>query len=522
MPCHLASPGAVALAQPLGDGLVPARAATGSLQTTQALRHGDRRDEPFGPWRATSLKSMLRFTYVLLPLALAACSGAPSSTPGGGDDPGSGTGAPPRSGDGGGEFPPVDAALEAATDGGAGGSIDGGGPAADAGDSGAGGPVAAGASRGTIAFHFLLGVSGSGSPGDSLTLDGDGYTDLIASNYVAGVMYGHLVAKYSPGMQLYPDYLYGSIFAQLLQENLATQLYVSSSGLIDSSPDQQAVMGAGQGGPYQINNYAADMVHGGYAPQGNALINYVAVQKNIGYAFADAATQYTKPTPPSFNDKYYGPMLTAYFHFNDYVALQRIGSVGGYTPQWEPAYDQALARFATLPGNFLEVLLNVAYNQGYYGPLVTSYSRKGATATAATIASVNDYGSVWGVSDTYQQYPYQVRAYLDELYDNPAPKTGAVPDNHVVFRVAGLGTIFEAVFQKLAYVDASAGYVFISQAQASAAFAAAVAKTGVAGDTLDLSNAGQRAQIFTLLGAAIATLETSVGTDFTATTLTAL
>jgi hypothetical protein len=336
------------------------------------------------------------------------------------------------------------------------------------------------------------------------------------------VMYGHLIEKHSPGMRFDKDYLYGSILGQLLQENLATELYASSSDLIDPSATQQAVMGAGQGGPYQINNYAADMVHGSYAPQGNALINYVAVQKNIGYAFAAAATQYTQPTPPSFNDKYYGPMLTAYFHYNDYVALHEIGPVGGYTPQWEPAYDEALSDFEELPGNFLEVLLNVAYNQGYYGSLVTSYSQQGATATAATVASVNSYASVWGVNDSYQQYPYQVRAYLDELYDNPAPMTSTAPDNHVVFRVAGLGTIFEDVFQKLAYVDASAGYGFISQAQASTAFATALAKTGVTSETLDVSNAGDRAQIFTLLETAIATLETDLGTDFTATTLTAL
>src|ERR1035438_6289637 len=100
-----------------------------------------------------------------------------------------------------------------------------------------------------------------------------------------------------------------------------------------------------------------------------SLINYVALQKNIGYAFASAATQYADVTPASFNDERYGPMLTAYFHFNDYVALHEIGAVGGYVPAWEPAYDDALATFRTLPGNFLDVLLNAAYNQGYYGPM---------------------------------------------------------------------------------------------------------------------------------------------------------
>src|SRR5437016_787391 len=128
---------------------------------------------------------------------------------------------------------------------------------------------------GTVHFHLLLGV---GNAQDSLTLDGDNFTDLIMSNMIAGVMYGHLVQEYAPipGIQFNKDYFYGSIMAQLLQENIATQDYQSSSNLIDPSPDQQAVMGTGQGGPYQINNYAVDLVGGGTAPAGHSLINYIA------------------------------------------------------------------------------------------------------------------------------------------------------------------------------------------------------------------------------------------------------
>ena len=280
-------------------------------------------------------------------------------------------------------------------------------------------------------------------------------------------------------------------------------------------------MDEGQGGPYQINNYAVDLVYGSYVPQGNALINYVAVQKNIGYSFASAATQYTQATPPSFNDKYYGPMLTAYFHFNDYVALHKVGIVGGFTPPWEPAYDDALINFEKLPDNFLEILLNVAYNQGYYGPLVTSYSKEGATATPATVVAVDSYSSVWGVNDTYQQYPYQVRYYLDQLYDNPAPVTGVVPDNHVVFQVSSLRGIFASCFETLAYVTAASAYVYITEAQATAAFDAASAGQSI-GATLDVSNAAERAQLFALLTKAVETLESTLGTDFTATTLTGL
>src|SRR5437868_4956484 len=153
-------------------------------------------------------------------------------------------------------------------------------------------------------------------------------------------MYGHLIQRYTPGQQFQKDYLYGSVLGQLLQENLATQYYTAGSDLIDPDPNQQAVMGTGQGGPYQINNYAVDMVGGSYAPAGHSLINFVALQPNIGYTMANAATQYQRPTPPSFNNKYYGPMLAAYFHFNDYVALNQIGKgAGGWTTPWEPQYD---------------------------------------------------------------------------------------------------------------------------------------------------------------------------------------
>jgi hypothetical protein len=457
-------------------------------------------------------------------LPLAACS---SASPSGGSSGWAGDQSPP-SGDGGGSSHDGGGAGPATSqDGGPGASSEGGeaGTTADSGPVAEdGGPVAAGMSSGTIGFHLLLGVSGSDTPGDSLSLAGDGYTDLIASNFVAGVMVGHLIEKRTPGIQFDADYLYGSIFGQLLQENLDTELYASTSSLIDSSSLQQAVMGTGQGGPYQINNYAADMVYGTYRPQGYSLINYVAVQKNIGFAFASAATQYEQATPASFNDKFYGPMLTAYFHYNDYVALHEIGPEGGYTPQWEPAYDDALADFEKLPQSFLDVLLNVAYNQGYYGPLVTSYSQLGASATAATVTTVDSYSMAWGVNDTYQQYPFQVRYYLDQLYDNPAPMTGTVPDNHVVFRVGGLGSVFASVFQTLAYVDASSSqYGYITAAQANAAFDAALTATGTSSaGTLDLSNAAQRAQIFALLEQAIATLETNLGTDFTATTLVGL
>lgn len=383
-------------------------------------------------------------------------------------------------------------------------------------------------SSGTVSFHLLLGVSGYAAPQDSLVLTGDNYTDLVMSNLLAGVMYGHLIQRYTPGQQFQKDYLYGSVLGQLLQENLATQYYSAGSDLIDPNPNQQAVMGAGQGGPYQINNYAVDMVGGTYAPAGHSLINFVALQPNIGYTMANASSQYQRPTPASFNDKYYGPMLAAYFHFNDYVALNQIGKgAGGWTTPWQPQYDAAIANFTHLPANFLEMLLNAAYNQGYYGGLVAHYSTLGATATASTVSSVNAWSNVWGDSNTYDQYPYQVRYYLNQFYDLPVPSTSATtlvtPANHLAFPMATLKTVFTNTMQKMAYAPSATTYRLFTAAQAQAAFGAALSANGVAATaTLDLANAADRARIFAVLEAAIGQIESITGSHFDATTLSQL
>ena len=344
------------------------------------------------------------------------------------------------------------------------------------------------------------------------------------SNIIAGVMYGHIVKEGYPGIQFNKDYLIGSIFAQLLQENIATFYYQASDDRIDPSPNQPAVMGAGQGGPYQINNYAVDLVAGSYAPQGHSLINYVAIQKNIGFAMANAASQYAKPTPPSFNNKYYGPMLAAFFHYNDMVALSVTGKgANGWPTPWEPAYDEALKDFVNLPNSFLDVILNVAYNQGYYGILVPYYSRLGATTTASTIAAVNSYGVVWGNRDFYVQYPYQVHYYLDQLYDNPLPTTSPLavitPNNHVAFSMSALQGVFSNVAQTLDYSNGTAPAQFFTAAQALAAFSSALVKNQVsASATLDLSNASARAMIFAVIDSALSNLETATGAKFNSTT----
>jgi hypothetical protein len=221
-------------------------------------------------------------------------------------------------------------------------------------------------------------------------------------------------------------------------------------------------------------------------------------------------------------------MLPAFFHYNDMVALNVTGKGQyGWTTPWEPEYDEALANFVTLPNSFLDVILNAAYNQGYYGTLVPQYSTEGATATESTVASVNSYSSVWGNSNTYAQYPYQVHYYLDQMYDNPVPTTSpstvVTPTNHIIFSVSTLEGVFSDVFQTLAHSNGTSVAQFFTAAQAQTAFNSALSQHGVSSSaSLDLSNASNRATIFAVIDSAIGNLESTVGMKFNATTTSQL
>ncbi|MFA6075550.1 MAG: glycosyl hydrolase family 18 protein [Negativicutes bacterium] len=370
-------------------------------------------------------------------------------------------------------------------------------------------------SSGTIYFHAAVPQTSTSAfaQADSLDLTGDNYTDLIMSNYLAGVMLGHTLEEALPGIKYNKDYMYGTIFAQLLQENLATEHYDKTSNLINSNPNQQAVMGVGQGGPYQINNYAADLV--AESASVGSLNNYIAIQSNIGYTMDTQVAQVKKATPVSFNDKYYSPMLTAFFQLNDMVSLQALedGSVG-WVSSAAPNYIAALQKIAAMPNSPFEILVNYAYNQGFYGGLCDQFCDDAVNLTAeAFLTKYNSYSNASG--DTYKQYPYQVRFYLDELYNQSSLGTTV----HCAWNMTQLRTVTENVFAKMAYTDSSGKYLNYTAAQIDSAFASALTSAGVSSTAiLDLSDATQRAKIFAVMESILTNLENATGMKFSATT----
>jgi hypothetical protein len=128
-----------------------------------------------------------------------------------------------------------------------------------------------------------------------------------------------------------------------------------------------------------------------------------------------------------------------------------------------------------------------------------------------------------GVGDSYHQYPYQVRGYLDQLYDIPTPNSNnlnnvVTPNNQVAFNLGTLSGVFSKVFQTMAYVDPSGNYNYITDAQATTAFTAAMNSAGLSSaNTLNLSAASDRATIFAIIESAISNLEKNLNISFSAT-----
>lgn len=370
-------------------------------------------------------------------------------------------------------------------------------------------------SSGTLYYHAYLPITSvtDFATGNHMNLTGGNYDDLILSNYVAGAMLGHLIDEKYPFLKdkYNKDYVYGMILGQLLQENQSTELYKNSTDLIDPfvgpKQAQAAMMGVGQGGPYQINSYAYDQIQSGH----NALVNFVTLQKNIGYTVAEGSSQPSKKTPASFNNKYYSPMLTTYFHLNDLLinipanleqCLKKIGTKGN----------------AASP---LDVLLSYSYNQGPWGSLLSSAVADCLNMPyAAFIEKYDNYQNAIG--DSYHQYPYQVRYYLDELYNRATiSSTVGNPPLHIIFKLSQLKTIFVNVFHKLAYlkvpgdIHSIENYQYIPEAIARDAFDNALNMNDLSGqNVLDLSNAKNRATMFTVLDVAINTLEKKLQANF--------
>jgi hypothetical protein len=384
-----------------------------------------------------------------------------------------------------------------------------------------------------VKFPVPVPVPEKGELPDHLKLDTDNYTDLVMSNFVAGAMYGHLIKKHMPSLQFDKDYLYGSLFAQLLQENIATSSYVKSSDYINPNPnDRKTLLSPGQGGPYQLNYYSARLEsHFG-------LINFAVLQKSLGYTIhdQDSGIQWGAICPDSLDKKYFGPLATAYFQYNVLLILETLN---------RESFSDCIENFKEVPANFLDMILNAGYNAGSSSRITDTYVKICAnyndSAYREAIAHINDYSlddasyqkavnTTESAGSTFIIYPRQIRYYLDQLYNrNPTP---FIINNNVLFALESdneddvtLEKVFAESMHTLAYKrsEAEGGkYGFIEKADAIQAFKEALVATlndsTDKNPSLSISDADGRQKIFSILERAIQNLESRLTIDFAKTT----
>jgi hypothetical protein len=349
--------------------------------------------------------------------------------------------------------------------------------------------------------------------------------DLLISNLIAGSMYAYLLNHHYPNLSFDQDYLKGSLFAQLLQENLQTNNYKTESDWIN--PDdaiRRMLLAAGQGGPYQINDYAKRL------ESGLGLINFTVLQKSLGYSIEDQdnGKQTVKPGPATLDNKYFGPLAAAFFQYNTMLRLEAINK-----DSWGPSatdYEACMANLKNHPNNFLDMILNAAYNAGPWANITKTYMNLCADYDAEKVKKINDYsltdsqyqqaiGTTEAVGSTFILYPRQIRVYLDELYNNP---TSLNTHSSTMLPFSLVRKVFTQTMNTLAY-EINNKYDFIPLEESQSAFddaAAALALTE--GASFDLGEQTSRQQFFDLVDLAINNLAGKLNIDFTETVETDL
>jgi hypothetical protein len=390
---------------------------------------------------------------------------------------------------------------------------------------------------GDLYFHLNLPM-GSGNV-EKISLSNN-YTDLIISNYVSGAVLGDMMREKYPSVHFNRDYVYGTAFAQLLQENINTSTYVSSSEYINTQAERKTLLSAGQGGPYQLNDYSKRLE----GTSGLGLINYVAIQKGLGFTVEaqDDNSQTSKKGPISLDQKYFGPLAAVYFHFNDINRLA-VNNAETYGPQYK-YYSQCMSNLAKAPTgddvhNMYDMILNAAYNAGTYSIIIGDYYRVcagmyGTGVEATQINSLGDYslsdtqyqqkiGTKEAVGGTFILYPRQIRIYLDQMYNKETFKSNAFNGNvKIDLSVADTKAVFTNVMLDVAYQHGGE-YSYVSQADAEKAFDEAMTKAGVNSNTmLSLANSAEREKFFNLLDSAVANLSANLKFSFAAVTQTTI
>merc|ERR1719316_860194 len=127
------------------------------------------------------------------------------------------------------------------------------------------------------------------------------------------------------------------------------------------NPDKK-LLNVGQGGPYQLNDYSKQLpplTEGAYGE-----LNYNALYHALGYTVAEQGDIQTgKRGPKVLNSVNHGPMIAAYFHFNDINRYNLMNSQPSTKDSDKAKYwRQCKANIEAGKFKNPDIMLNVIYN----------------------------------------------------------------------------------------------------------------------------------------------------------------
>ncbi len=396
-----------------------------------------------------------------------------------------------------------------------------------------------------IVYHVTFPYSNDQTTIDTLGLNTQYASSAIMSNIIAGVMYTHMIKKQYPELQFNEDDMTTTLLGQLLQESGLHEAIMNT----DFSPNQatQAIhnpdfkkilLSAGQGGPYQINDYSKRLPDAN-SPGSLGLINYDAVRKTLDYTIADqdSGKQTSSLGPDALDDMYFAPMTAAFYRFNDINRMKQLASNDWYVNKeaWDTCWTNLSDPLLAEDPNALRLtdfILNVVYNAGSYSAPLQSYLNVCVKKDPAQLANMNNYnlspqdyrdaiGSSDTTGDTYYRYPRQVSFYIDQLFGVNLEDAGLNINNQVSLLAGQFNRVFAFAVTKLSYKPNKdkEELTFVTASQADKAFKDALAQLDIKStDSFTLSNDSDRKAIYQLLDVAIGNVEKTIGSDFNAVT----
>ncbi|MBM7071154.1 hypothetical protein JQC92_03745 [Shewanella sp. 202IG2-18] len=364
---------------------------------------------------------------------------------------------------------------------------------------------------------------------------------IIASNLIAGVMYTHLMKEKYPKLQFNNEYMIGTMLGQLLQESGLDKTRINTKFAenddINNPAIKESYLIAGQGGPYQINDYSKKLPFA-TAKGGLGIVNYDALRTTLGYSIddQDSGKQTENVGPDSLDNLYFGPMATAFYHFNDVNRLNIESATNWYVNRdaWKKCWGEMTNPELAKNPNALRVtdfIMNVIYNAGDYSPVFSSYLNVCTNQDPSQLASLNDYslnpsdyraaiGTKDSGGDTYYRYPRQVSFYADQLFGKDLSKYGLNIKNNVVISINELKNVFAKSMSKLSYKSdpSKDSLTIISNQIVDGAFRSAMANMDISSNrTFSLASESERQSIFKVVDSAISNIEHLTKADFSAT-----